>query len=160
MTTIAAIGPDDWRAWRTIRLRALLEAPEAFGTTYAKAAGPSDHENYWRGYFVTNGQNYVADRGGDVIGIVRVVGPSQGGVAELMSLWVAPEARGLGVGAALVERCWDWLQRSAPGESLHLNVRRHNRAARRLYERLGFAVIGPAADDPDEDVMAKHLPAV
>ena len=30
------ITPDDWEDWRDIRLRCLLEDPDAFGSTYAR----------------------------------------------------------------------------------------------------------------------------
>lgn len=153
---IVTLNPDDWRAWRTVRLRALQDAPTAFGSSYVHAAERFDDEDYWRGYFVTDGQNYLADVGQGAIGLVRVTG-GQGDDAELMSLWVAPEARGIGVAAALVETCWVWLQDTAPGQPLQLTVRRNNRPARRLYERLGFTFARPDADDPNEDVLIKHL---
>lgn len=118
------------------------------------AIGPDD----WRGYFVTNGRNYLADIGDHAIGLVRVVGPDDGSNAELMSLWVAPEARGRGVGAALVNHCWTWLQVAAPGAVLQLSVRRHNRAARQLYQGLGFTFAHVALDDPSEDVLIRQPP--
>jgi ribosomal protein S18 acetylase RimI-like enzyme len=153
---IHPIGPDDWPAWRSVRLRALLEAPDAFGSSYQRAAAPDDPEQYWRGYFTPYGQNYLAEIDGETVGLVRVVARPDGADGELMSLWVAPHVRGLGVGAELVETCWQWLQATAPGRPLRLSVRRHNVAARRLYERLGFRFTGPDPDDLSEDVLIRR----
>jgi ribosomal protein S18 acetylase RimI-like enzyme len=150
------INPDDWREWRSIRLRALCDAPGAFGTSYAEAAGPKDREQYWRGYFSATGRNYLAELDGDAVGLARITGPGPDTDAELLSLWVAPAARGHGIGAGLVEACWTWLQSAAPGASLRLNVVRDNHDARRLYERLGFTCIGADPDDPGEDVLVKR----
>lgn len=156
MATIHSAGPDDWRSWRSVRLRALLDAPEAFGSTYSEASGPNDHEAYWRGYFKTPGQNFLAAIDGGYVGLARVAQQGPGADARLTSLWVAPGHRGRGVGERLVESCWDWLQTNDPGVLLKLSVRRHNLAARGLYERLGFDVIGPDPDDATEDVMVRR----
>jgi ribosomal protein S18 acetylase RimI-like enzyme len=155
--TIYPIGPDDWPAWRSVRLSALQESPDAFGSRYSDASGPNDREEYWRRYFVSNGRNYLADLDGTTVGLVRVVGPGDDADAELMSLWVAPSARGSGVGAGLIEACWTWLQATAPGRPLRLTVRRHNVTARRLYERLGFVLVGPDPDDDTEDLLIRRV---
>lgn len=155
MARIYSIGPDDWRTWRFLRLRALLDAPHAFGTTYSQASGPNDHETYWRGYFTTPGCNLLASIDHTKIGLARVSHPEAGTDAHLTSLWVAPEARGSGVGQLLVESCWDWLQTSNPGCPLRLSVRRNNLAAQRLYDRLGFTLIGPDPGDATEDVLIR-----
>lgn len=122
---IYPIEPDDWAKWRSVRLRALLDAPDAFGFSYTRAAGEDDREEYWRGYFALDGRNYLAEINDTTIGLVRITGPELGNLAELMSLWVAPEYRRAGVAGALVEACWDWLQETFPGSSLRLGVRRH-----------------------------------
>ncbi|MFQ5890798.1 MAG: ribosomal protein S18-alanine N-acetyltransferase [Gemmatimonadota bacterium] len=61
--------------------------------------------------------------------------------AELGDLAVLPELRGRGVGAALVAGAVrEAAQRGA--SSVFLEVRVSNAAARRLYERAGFEVVG------------------
>jgi len=80
------------------------------------------------------------------------------GTAELISMWVAPEARGTGVGRALVEAVVDWAT-SERSERVVLAVRRNNAPAVALYARSGFVLVGPNPDDADEDLMARDLQA-
>ena len=46
MGTIERLGPDDWQEFREIRLRALADAPTAFGMTLADAEQQT--EDAWR----------------------------------------------------------------------------------------------------------------
>jgi ribosomal protein S18 acetylase RimI-like enzyme len=51
---------------------------------------------------------------------------------------VRPDAGGRGIGAALLATAMEWGSKSG-GTSMVLNVRRENRRARRLYQKMGFA---------------------
>lgn len=63
------------------------------------------------------------------------------GEAELLRMGVAPALRRRGLGRRLLAGCLAEL--AAGGRPLcHLEVRAGNRAARALYERLGFAAVG------------------
>jgi len=60
---------------------------------------------------------------------------------ELTRLAVAPEARGQGIGARMLESVL--IEARARGaNALFLEVRESNQSARRLYERAGFAEVG------------------
>ena len=61
--------------------------------------------------------------------------------ADLLSMWVAPEARGRGIGMALIDTVADWA-RSAGLLRLVLEVRLHNAHALALYTRAGFVPTG------------------
>jgi len=60
---------------------------------------------------------------------------------------VAGEARGRGVGAALVAEVIAWA-RARGLQRLFLDVGAHNTAARRLYERHGFVATGATGTLP------------
>lgn len=84
------------------------------------------------------------------------------GMAELISMWVAPEARGCGVGDVLVHEVERWA-RCADTRVLCLNVADGNAPALALYQRNGFACTGQQGDlmadgVRREQVMAKVLP--
>ena len=61
--------------------------------------------------------------------------------SELISMWVAPEARGKAVGATLIDAILEWA-RQQPVLWVALNVREHNTRAINLYARLGFVDAG------------------
>jgi ribosomal-protein-alanine N-acetyltransferase len=61
--------------------------------------------------------------------------------AEIADLAVAPEARRLGIGRALLERVISGLA-SAGARAVYLEVRESNQGARTLYETNGFACVG------------------
>ena len=69
--------------------------------------------------------------------VALVLGPE----AEIADLAVAPEARRLGVGRALLERVLGELG-EAGARTVFLEVRESNQAARALYEASGFESIG------------------
>ena len=74
-------------------------------------------------------------------------------IGELESLAVAPEARGAGVGSALIEAAFDHF-RSVGASELTLSVMQGNDAARRLYERHGLrpyylGMLGAVPERPD-----------
>ncbi|MEO0915100.1 MAG: GNAT family N-acetyltransferase [Pseudomonadota bacterium] len=125
--------------FRALRLAALRDAPDAFGTTLAEAEALSDAE--W-GAALMRSATFVASRDGRDCGLLRGWPGSDGaGTARLISFWVAPDARGRGVGLALVERLVVW----ARGEGVRrllLDVTDENAGAIALYARAGFRPTG------------------
>lgn len=146
---------------RTLRLRSLKESPWAFGSTYGGVL-EAERKNvgYWDGFLAVGPCFLVMPDGADgLLGLCRLmnVGPGPaGGPPTIISVWVAPEARGTGAGRALIEACIDWVGEHLPGEALQLDVMETNALARRLYERCGFEVVGPNPEDPDELVMERR----
>jgi GNAT superfamily N-acetyltransferase len=116
-----------------VRLAALLDAPYAFGSTYEREVVLE--ETNWRTRLEGRRQ-FVAELDRSAVGLAGglVIDP---GRAELVSMWVAPEVRGLGVGDQLVEAVVDWALELGFGE-LRLWVRTGNDRAEKLYRRLGF----------------------
>lgn len=158
--------PDDWAIWRELRLRALADAPEAFSSTLESALAcdggeEPQREAYWRGYFRLPGAAYIAVRSESgheaAAGMARLVTTSAPGEpAEVLSVWVAPEHRGHGVGRALIGSCIDHLAAHHPMTRLRLAVVETNTPARRLYEDCGFGVIGRNPDDDAELLLERR----
>ncbi|AJE80989.1 putative acetyltransferase [Streptomyces albus] len=155
------LEPDDWQLWRRLRLAALAEAPRAFGATLAEWQGAGDREERWRGRLaIPDSRNLVAVVEGEPLGMASGVPAEAPGAVELISMWVGPEARGLGVGALLIAEVEEWA-RGAGATTLKLSVRPDNAAALALYTRCGFGhTAEPGELLPDgsrELVMAKPL---
>jgi GNAT superfamily N-acetyltransferase len=70
-----------------------------------------------------------------------VAGQLVDGAAELISMWVAPEARRNGIGRALIEQVVEW----SAGKPLSLRVIDGNLAAVTAYEQQGFVLL-PGTD--------------
>lgn len=142
-----------------MRLRALAEAPYAFGSTLAGWSGLNDREARWRQRLADVEFNVLADLGGGPVGMVSATATGQG-EAELISMWVAPEARGRGVGDALVQAVVGWAT-EVGARRLVLGVRQANAQAIALYRRHGFDDLGlygdPTAPGPPERCMARRL---
>ena len=73
--------------------------------------------------------------------------------AELLRIGVCPSLRGRGIAARLMERLLE-VAAAAGAESVFLEVREHNDAARSLYRKFGFHEVGVRKDyyrGPKED---------
>lgn len=123
---------DDWALWRSLRLAALREAPHAFASRYEDWASAS--ERRWRQRLV-GWRNLVAVLDGGPVGMASGLDDDP---VLLAALWVAPAARGRGVGDALVEGVVAW---AAP-RPVALTVAAGNDRARALYLRHGFVDVG------------------
>ncbi|MCS7484520.1 GNAT family N-acetyltransferase [Umezawaea endophytica] len=138
MVVLRELEVDDWADWRELRLAALRDAPEAFGAKLAEWQGAGDTERRWRDR-LDGVHNVLAYLDGEPAGMVS--GMPNGHGVELISMWVAPFARGRGVGDALVDAVVD----RADG-TVSLAVKESNHAAAALYRRHGFVDDGPSGD--------------
>ncbi len=156
------LGPADRDLLRTVRLRALADAPSAFGSTLAREAAYTDAD--WDGRLATPGAaTFVAvDDDGTPVGIVTgVPDPAAPGRADLFGLWVDPVARRSGVGDGLLGHLLAWAGDRGL-DRVRLCVTEGNDAAERLYARHGFTRTGCAEvrgrDGRLEIGMERHLP--
>lgn len=100
---------------------------------------------------------FVAEVDADVVGYS--VSWFAADEAELGDLAVHPDWRGMGVGQALLQHSvTEAIRRQT--QFLYLEVREGNAAARRLYERAGFEVVGLRRKyyaEPPEDAVVMRL---
>lgn len=158
-----ALAPDDWPIWRRLRLTALAEAPDAFGSRLADWQGNGDRPERWRARLAVAGSYHtVAEFDGEPVGMASGMPTGTDGVVELVSMWVAPSARGQGVAGRLVEDVERWA-RDLPATELRLAVAEGNQAAASLYRRHDFRFTGETEVMPDgvrlEHIMSKRLSA-
>ncbi|MGI3784241.1 MAG: GNAT family N-acetyltransferase [Janthinobacterium lividum] len=154
---VDALVGDDWWRWRTLRLAALAQAPEAFGSTLAEWTGDGDTEERWRRRLSEVPHNLVLAVDGLDVGMVSLTAPDGHAPPEVIGMWVAPDARGTGVGDAAVEAVLDVAAEAHPGSAVALSVYAGNATARRLYARHGFVDAGPSPDGEGELRMV-HRP--
>ena len=149
MILVREITADDWELMRDVRLTALSEAPYAFGSSYAREAAFT--EETWRGRINERSVTFFAHEDSADSAPAGLAGVYvEDEAPDLVSMWVRPSARGLGVGQVLVEAAASWAKTHDFG-SLFLWVTESNAPARRLYERCGFIPTGerqPLPSDP------------
>jgi len=152
---VLVVTAEDWRLWRELRRAALLEAPGAFGSTLAEWSGEADTEARWRARLGDVALNLVLVFDGGPVGMVSALAPGADGTVELISLWIAPAARGRGVGDEAIRQVVAWALDKHPRGPVMLSVKSENNAARLLYERHGFVDAGTSPDDPTERLMRR-----
>ncbi|WP_148236463.1 GNAT family N-acetyltransferase [Intrasporangium calvum] len=146
------VAPDDWESHRGVRLEMLQDAPDAFWFTYADEAVYEEAD--WRQRI--EGAWLVQAR--DAEGVIGSAGlgshwePDRAAEATLFGLYVAPRARGRGVGAALVGAVLGEARRLGKSQVV-LEVGSHNDSALALYERCGFVRTGVTHPHPRRDEL-------
>lgn len=154
-----------------LRLRALRDHPEAFGQPYEEAVAVPLDEAYdiLRQRMSTAGSaTFVAiDGNGALIVLIaffRETRPKNAHRGNIVSVYVAPEARGRGVSRRLFDAALSHARSLDGLVQVHLTVVRTNLVAARSYERAGFVRYGrmPRAEivngEPvDDDLMVLML---
>ena len=141
---IRRLVPADAAEYRSLRIRALWEYPEAFTCSYEedeRKPVESTHTRlasqdtlFW-GAFDSSGQLC------GMVGMDRETRAKNRHKAHVVGMYVTPEQSGAGVGRALIEALLEEARRAGI-ELLVLTVTGSNEAARSLYESTGFRSFG------------------
>jgi len=139
-------------SWRDIPALTAIE-PQLF------ADDAWSEQTWWAELAGRPRRSYVIGTHGD--GVLGYAGLDCGGeVADVMTIAVAPEAQGRGLGTVLMH----WLvveARRVGAEYLMLEVRADNTAAQRLYSTTGFAALSVRRryyQPGDVDALIMRLP--
>ena len=160
--TVRTLGVDDWERYRSVRLTALRDSPEAFVARHDDEQ--AEPEAFWRAR-MTRSVRLLAERDGEAVGIASV-GPSDDGqpeTAQLFGLWVSPQARGSGVATALV-RAGARAAAAAGKRQLHYWVGTDNGRAVAFASGFGFRPTAErrpmrvVSEDDGEEELAMTLP--
>ncbi|MEV1020577.1 GNAT family N-acetyltransferase [Streptomyces sp. NPDC050264] len=170
---IRAVRPDEWTAVKELRLAALRDpaAPLAFLETYEQALARPDV--FWQDraagashgvaarQFVAVGSDGVWAGGVVVLveeeGELDVFGQvNEQRQAQLVGVFVRPEARGLGVTEALFSAAVEWAQGVDGVTRVRLHVHEDNARAAGFYRKFGFVRTGGAVPNPGDPSKVDH----
>lgn len=158
MITIEPITAKNVGLFKTVRLRALQDAPYAFSATYAKESQFDDEEWLRRVDRMSGdkGVGFLAVDGETACGIVGAfLDANDATRAQLVSMWTASAYRQSGVGRLLVKEVLAWA-RLRKARLLLLMVTSNNEGAIRFYERLGFTRTGRAEPYPNDPGVIEY----
>jgi ribosomal protein S18 acetylase RimI-like enzyme len=124
---------------RELRLQALADAPDAFGSTYQRELERTMVD--WQRW-LSPGVTFLVEANDQACGIVAggrdLADPS---VINLMAMWIRPTMRGVGAGDLLVGAVVSWAEAEG-ARTVRLEVVKNNVRAQRCYERNGFRPTG------------------
>ena len=137
----------DAGAYQSLRLRALRENPEAFSASYADEVNRSIDEVAARVEPAKDGsvRMFGAFENDELAGFVAVLHPQRAKlrhVVELAGMYVAPEYRRRGFGAALLRATISHVRSLDGVRLIRLGVNDHNISAKALYQSVGFENCG------------------
>jgi ribosomal protein S18 acetylase RimI-like enzyme len=152
---VVRIGPDAWGRVRATRLAALQDTPDAFGMTLDRELAKDEDD--WRAWIGHPDRVFLlaeltteerAEPPSTAAGIT-VVAPAyeDPDAAGIYAVWVAPWARGYGVGDALMQAALQAAREIGHRRAV-LDVGDDNHAAQRLYLRNGFVPTGATGSLP------------
>ena len=141
--------PSDVIQYRELRLFALQDAPTAFSADYQ--VNLNHPMSFWEGRlrFDEYGMVYFAERAGNLIGMTGIrqrESPKTKHSAEIFSVYVRPEWRGLRIAEGMLDHCVQWAK-AREVNTLKLGVMADNTSAVRCYERCDFKIYGTEPRD-------------
>ena len=144
--TIRKLQPDESPLYRALRLRCLKTEPDYFGSTYEEESStPKLKFESWIEQEDPDHIMFGALDGEKLVGIVGFMRQERQRArhrGEVVQMYVDASHRGQRVGEDLLRGLLDQAFTLEGVEQVQLSVVAHNRAAIRLYERIGFRTFG------------------
>lgn len=141
---IKRLTPLDAEAYLAIRLKALQNNPEAFGSSYEEEKD-QPVEKYILRFQSSDSITLGAFVDDQLVGVVTLFRESLVKLqhrANIIAMYVAPEQRGLGIGKSLMVEAIQVANDWASVEQVYLTLVTTNEPAKKLYASLGFEVFG------------------
>ena len=123
---------------RKLRLEAMLDSPESFGSTYERELGRTTAD--WSKW-LSPGATFILNQPEPVGLVAAQIDPIDPEVVHLMAMWVHPSIRGGGGADLLVSALRAWAEHAGL-RTVRLHVIKSNARARGFYERNGFRSTG------------------
>jgi RimJ/RimL family protein N-acetyltransferase len=142
--TIREAQASDVLQYRELRLHALQNAPTAFSSDYETNARQT--MDYWEGRLSKDENSTIFFAEADhrligMTGIGRRPSPKTKHSADIYSVYVRPEWRGLHIAEALIKACIEWAK-AREVNIVKLGVLSSSTSAIRCYQRCGFTIYG------------------
>lgn len=146
--SIRKLKADDASEYQALRLRALREHPEAFSSSWEREreiplsaiAKQLRESTESPDHFILGA--HAGDRLAGMVGLYREPGDKQHHKGVIWGMYVAPEARGMGVGRMLLREAIRLAREMDGLEQIKLGVVTSNAEARTLYSSMGFESYG------------------
>jgi len=142
--TIREATPSDVSQYRELRLHALENAPTAFSSDYQ--VNLNQPISFWERRLASDeyGTIFFAQYENKLIGMTGIYqneSPKTRHSADIVSVYVCPEWRGLHIAEELIEACIAWAK-AREVNIVKLGVTSASISAIRCYQRCGFTIYG------------------
>lgn len=138
------LKPTDANNYRSIRLEALQDSPEAFASSYEEEKS-RQVEKYMKSFQSKDSFTIGAFENGKLFGIITLIKEPLFKLrhkANIVAMYVRPEKRGIGLGKYLLTEVIKKANILEGIEQINLTVVTKNETAKRLYSSMGFEVFG------------------
>lgn len=142
---IRTLTPDHWHLYKSVRLQALKDSPDSYGSTFEQEAALTDTQ--WQSRLDLKWRNIdalplVATKNGEAVGLAwGLVNAHAPSITHVYQMWVSPTARGEGIAKLLLREITSWAVRRRCTH-MRLAVTTSNDAAVHLYSAYGFTAVG------------------
>ncbi|NQV50864.1 MAG: GNAT family N-acetyltransferase [Candidatus Marinimicrobia bacterium] len=142
MLSVRRIRSGEADLFKKLRLQALKESPDAFGSSYEETEQRSAES--WVNQVESSAQGsdratviaFQDDLPAGLAALYRMDNTPHMG--ELLQVWVSPEVRGQGVAGALIDNLFDWASRNN-FKTIVAGIISGNEQAVHFYEKHGFS---------------------
>lgn len=141
---IVTLQPEDWRQYRDLRLRALKEEPQAYGSTYEDNAKRPDE--FWQkrleeSLIMSTQWLVFAKSDRMLVGMMGAfIEKEQSDSAHIIAVYVIPEARGKGIAKSLMKELLESIKTNKQIKNIIVDVNVEQTVAFNLYKNSGFEI--------------------